>query len=611
MKKINKYMMGLIALAMLIQSCKKELVNINTNPKTLSDASPEFLFTGATVDFNLGSRGNTFQKYGTTMTYMQYVVPDGADATALASTYWDPTKSIGPNPGFPYYNDYFNGTGRDMHRIIDKINSMPEGQMASYQGLKAICTIVDTYQAWKVADIYGALPYTQAFNGVQYPLPAYDFDYTLYKVFDQKLKDAATLLKNSTGQLAITSQDLFYNGDYGKWMSFANTLRIKIAQRYEKRDPAQLASVLTDIAANFAGNIISSNDGSFGYSQTRDWNNNVDDINVILFAYDAAYPFVEFLKSTNDPRIAFMVRQNDFGTNYKNYLTVKQTGDAAAQAALLLPENDINNPNNRYWGKHTFPASANTSYGSTGGDRFKTFTVSGGTGTQTLGFLSAIQSRLFVKNGGFGGFAARSSKDLMHDDESYVDGSTIKMRTPYLTYAETCFMMAEIAEKGGNGLGKSAVQWFNLGVQASFDQYKAMATAANVPNAAAITIGNFASTLPYKGLPSIYSQAWVNFLTEPDEAWAMWKRTGYPQFEDVRAGQANRIGDGSGIAYLESLWDGRQNLLIPRRNSLDLSTGSNQNSANYNTAIKAMMAKDPAYGITAQDTKGRIWWDAK
>ena len=605
MKTINKYILGLISIAILGQSCKKDLIDTNTNPKTLPDANPEFIFTAATQDFTITNRDNTSQKYGTTMTYMQYIVPDGGDANSLAGNYWNPSKSTGPNPGFPYYNDYFTGIGRDMNRIIAKIDALPDAQRATYQSLKAMCQVLNVYQAWRVADVFGALPYTQAFQPDKYPLPVYDFDFTLYKTFDTQLKDAALLLKNGTGQFDMAGQDFFFNGDYGKWLSFANTLRIKIAQRYEQRDPAQLTAVLADISNNFNSNIISSNDGSFGYNQTRDWNNNVDDINVILFSYDAAFPFVEYLKSTKDPRINFMVRQNDFGSNYKYYDSVKINGDAAAKAALLQPENQV-----RFWGKHTFPASANSAYGSTGLDRFKTFTV--GKNTQTLGFLSAIQSRLFIKNGGFRGFDARSSKDLEHTDETavFVDGSKIPYRTPYLTYPETCFMMAEIAQKGGNGLGKSASQWFYAGVQASFDAYKTAAVAANVPKADTVAIGEFLTKLPFLGLPSIYSQAWVDFLRQPAESWAMWKRTGYPQYTDVRPGNNGLIGTSS-IAYLESLYDGSQNLITPRRSALTLSTGSNLNSANYAAAIQAMIAKDPAYGNGELDTKGRIWWDKK
>lgn len=603
MKKINKYIIVLFALSALSQSCKKEMIELNTNPKKLNDVAPEFLFTGGTLDININGRDRSAARYTTSMKYMQYVTPEGADANGLAGAYWDPGKNTGPNPGFVYYEDYYTGVGRDMNRIIAKIDDMSDAERSAYQGLKAICSIVDTYHAWRVADIFGAMPYTQAFNAVTFPLPAYDYDYNLYTVFDQKLKEAATLIKdNPNGQKNISAQDLFYSGDYNKWLAFANTLRIKIAQRYEKRDAPHLTTVLADIAANFGSNIISTTDGSFGYNQTRDWNNNVDDINLILFGFNAAYPFVEYLKSTNDPRIKFMIRENDFGTNYSGYKNVQENGDAAAKAALLLPENQ-----QRYWGKHTFPASVDPGYGAYGANRFKTFTVTGG--TQNLGYLSAIQPRLFVKNGGFGGFDARSSRALMHDDESYVDGATIKMRTFYLNYAETCFMMAEIAEKGGNGLGKSAQTWFNLGVQASFDLYKQVAVATNVPNATNVVMGDFSSKLPYTGLPSIYSQAWVNFLMQPDEAWAMWKRTGYPQFTDVRAGNNGKIGDGSGIAYLESLYDGSKNLLIPRRNSLNLTSGSEPNRGNYDNAIKAMISKDPAYGTGTTDTKGRIWWD--
>jgi len=198
----------------------------------------------------------------------------------------------------------------------------------------------------------------------------------------------------------------------------------------------------------------------------------------------------------------------------------------------------------------------------------------------------------------------------MHKDEPFRDGNSIKMKSIYLSYAEACFMMAEIAETGGDGLGKSAAQWYRDGVQASFDQYKALAISVSVPNAEDIALPtDFVADLPYNGLPTIYSQAWVNFLMQPDEAWAMWKRTGYPQFENVRVGVPNRIGDGSGIAYLEALYDGSKDLIIPRRSALQLSTGSNANSANYFQAINDMIAKDAAYGKDALDTKGRIWWD--
>lgn len=605
MKTITKYILGLLSVAMLSQSCKKTMIELNTNPEALNDAAPEFLFTGATVDLNMGSRAQAMKKYGTTMTWMQYVVPEGVTSDALAKYYWKSTTnpSQGPVPNFSYYGDYYSGVGRDMHRIIEKIDNMSGEEKGKYKGLKAICQVVDVYHAWRIADIFGALPYSQAFQPEKYATPAYDFNWDLYKTFETTLKEAATALNGAgTGQVTLGNQDMFYGGDYNKWLGFTNALRIKIAQRFEKRDPAQLTAVLADVAGTFAGKIMANNDGSFAINHTRDWNNNIDDINNILFAYNASFSFVEHLKATSDPRIKFMVRENDMGTNSPQYVRVQNLGTPAAQADLLLPENTV-----RYWGKHASPASAgNAGYGATGGDRYKTFALTGANGNQTLGFESAIQSRLFIKNGGFGGFNALSSRNLMHDDESYVDGAAIKMKTYFMSYPDVCFMMAEIAAKGGNSLGKTAEQWYRAGVAASFDLYKAMAVATSVPNASAVSSGTFSTTIPYLGLPSIYTQQWVNNLLTPEEAWGTWKRTGYPQFTDVRAGNNGLIGTSS-IAYLENLWDGSENLQISRRDALRMS--SSLNEQNFLQAVETQKTKDASYGVSSTDTKGRIWWD--
>ena len=613
MKKVNSYIIiALTVVGLLGQSCKKEFIKINTDPTALPDVAPEFLFTGTTADFNFNTRTQLINRY-TFMAYMQYIVPDGLNAN-LSANYWAPGANTGPAPSVTYYSDYYTGVGVSMNRIIAKIDAMPATQKESYSDLRAICQVLNIYTAWQVADIYGAMPYFQAFQSDKYPLPAYDFDFTLYKTFDSTLKGSATVLNSvdPKSQAVLGKQDFFYGGDIPSWEAFANTLRIKIAQRFEKRDPANLAAVLSDIATNFSNKIISSNAQSFGYSHTQGWNTNVDDINNLLLNYDASYAFVEFLKSTNDPRTSLLLRQNDFGTNDAIFNNIKANGTPAAIVTLDSPV--INT--SRYWGKHAFPASEDPTYGWTGQGRFQSFKINGQTDPASLGFLSAIQTRYFLKDGGFGGFDSRSSQSLMHTDEPYVDKTTIQNRTLFLTYAETCFMMAEIAQKGGNGLGQTAEQWYDAGVQASFDQYKADGITAMVPGADTTKIGDYLTRYPYNNtLQRIYSQEWVHFMTEPEEAWAMWKRTGYPQFVDYRAGQPTtpgNIGDGSGNAYLENLWDGSENLVIPRRAAFTIgNAGSVLNQANFTQAVSSLQAKNPDYGVDGNYAIGRIWWDMK
>ncbi|HVI46525.1 MAG TPA: SusD/RagB family nutrient-binding outer membrane lipoprotein [Chitinophaga sp.] len=606
MKNIYKIALGLLIVAGFTQSCKKDLQEINTDPDTLNDTRPEFLFTNATLSYTLPGRGSLLNKYSTSLRYMQYIVGNSVDKGDLESPYCDPTKTVFPDPGSggALYSDFYNTTGRDYQRIISKINTLDNQSLkAAYTDLAAICQIMSVYDAWKVSDVFGAMPYSQSFNVVKYPVPDYDFNWDLYLTFDKQLKAAVDVLKAKTpNQVKIEKQDFFYWGKTDSWMKFANTLRIKIAQRYEKRNAANLQNVLNDIATNYSGMIISSGTESFGYDNVKDWNNNIDDIDAIQNVYVAAYPFVEFLKSTKDPRLALMVRQNDWGDNYKPYVDVKTKGTPASLT-------DLNNPavnTSRYWGKHVFSASASSTYGWTGQAKAHQFTIQNGTSTdtRTLSFISLIQSRLFVKNGGF-----KRDNTSLHDDETVVDGSTIKMRTSLLNYAETCFMMAEIAAKGGNGLGKSAAQWYNDGVTASFNDYKQRGVSQNTPGADTTKLGDFLTRYPYSGLASVYSQAWVNFLTEPEEAWAMWKRTGYPQFELFNPAGGNKIGDGSGVAYLETLYTGSQNLLIPRRAVLPVT--STEINANLDKAVQAMQQKDADFGVNRLDTRGRIWWDMK
>ncbi|MGE7777096.1 SusD/RagB family nutrient-binding outer membrane lipoprotein [Chitinophaga sp. NPDC101104] len=603
MKHFNKLAMGLVLTGIMTQSCKKDFQEANTNPQALNDTKPEFLFTAATMDYSMAGRSMLISKYGSSLRYMQYITPDVVDKDAMEGAFCDPGKTTFPSPSGSFYSDYFTSTGRDYNRIIAKIDKMEDGAVKKgYANLRYVCEIMNTYDAWKVSDIYGGLPYSQAFKVTEFPTPKFDFGWDLYKSFDNTLKAAVVALSATVDaeQIPFVKQDFFYNGDKDKWIRFANTLRIKIAQRYEKRDAAHLAAVLTDIATNFGGKIISKQDESFGYTNTRDWNNNIDDIDGIQNGYVASFAFVEFLRSTNDPRLPLLVRQNDWGTNYAGYNDVKANGTAAAKATLDSAAVNYS----RYVGKHVFSASASAPYGWEGQTKTKQFTVTSGTGTatRTLSYISLINTRLFVKNGGF-----KVGNPSLHLDETVVDGGTIPMRTNLLNYAEACFMMAEIAAKGGNGLGKSAAQWYNDGVTASFDFYKQKGISQNLPGAADAVLGDFLIRYPYAGLASIYSQAWVNYLTQPEESWAMWKRTGYPQFDDYRAGAANKIGDGSGIAYLENLFNGSTNLTIPRRYILPVTTV--QMAGSLEAAINDMKSKDAAYGNDRLDSRGRIWWD--
>src|SRR5882762_785651 len=91
----------------------------------------------------------------------------------------------------------------------------------------------------RISDIFGPIIYTK------YKQPngdlGVDFDsqQAAYNAFFADLNEAITILTPKAGQVAIaggvfSKADLVYGGNYGKWVRFANTLRLRLALRIVK-----------------------------------------------------------------------------------------------------------------------------------------------------------------------------------------------------------------------------------------------------------------------------------------------------------------------------------------------------------------------------------------
>lgn len=93
---------------------------------------------------------------------------------------------------------------------------------------------------------------------------------------------------------------------------------------------------------------------------------------------------------------------------------------------------------------------------------------------------------------------------------------TPDLKKPLLSYAEVCFMRAEIAFRGWSS--ESAQDWFKEGVTASLDFY-------------GITDTNFVNTVASAPvtLETIITQKWIALYLDGWEAYADYRRTGYPQ----------------------------------------------------------------------------------
>lgn len=606
MNKLKSIILAGITLLSL-GGCKSDLQELNTNPELLGETDPRFVFTGATQNWNNCSRDHLMSKYSGVMQIMQYLVSYGGPTENI---YANTNKASNPAPFMPYYGDFFGSTnsiGQRLRYLVDVVIENNK-EKHRFQHLAAIANILEAYQAWLLFDVYGSAPYVEAFKvGEGIKTPTYDFYQDIYKEFDQTVKNGVELLySNLENQYEIGKNDLFYKGDISKWIKFGNTLRIKMAQRLEKADPAYYSTIIAE-ALTHPGGIIASNEQSCIYYHPNEYNNNTDDTCILTYQYGVSKALVNFLMQYNDPRLPLLVRRNGFGIGNNN-----QTNDERFNLMIkYYPdyETRFSQWTKRYVGMSANPDSTKSLWSSAtyidlpyndGADR-----------TVSIRMNSQIESRYYVKNGGNVGtqLTARDKEDNTY----HANENEITLFDPQITYPEVCFMLAEISLKANTSMGgKDANTWFKEGIKSSMEQYQMWAEKMKVPAAMAansdnynpITAGSIEAYLAQPEfqvatLEKIITQQWVNLFMRPEEAWATWKRTGFPSFKDQPIPE-------DGVAYFETLTTGGDKLLIPRR--CIVPTPNNANIDNFNKAVEKLM-KDQHYGLTPNSTEGRIWWD--
>ena len=234
-------------------------------------------------------------------------------------------QTIAPNqenPGnwsYQVFNSYFDGdwtafyvAGLNNLRILnDKAEASGKSNYA------AIAKILSAYVLGTASDIWGDVPYSQAFQGDKNFIPAYDNQEAIYtSVQDLLTKGIADIEK--AGVIVPGSDDYFYNGDMDKWKKLAYTLQARYFMHLTKA-PGNTAAAQADKALQALNNAMQSNDDDlkFQYEGINTWGQSFDPISTAVLSST----FVNKLVTTNDPRLPKLVKKAD-GTGLYNGRTV-------------------------------------------------------------------------------------------------------------------------------------------------------------------------------------------------------------------------------------------------------------------------------------------------
>lgn len=195
----------------------------------------------------------------------------------------------------------------------------------------ALAEIWWVYAFHRVTDYWGPIPYFNA--GVPGSSVPYDPQDKIYDDFFKRLDAAVTVLQDKTGETPFGSYDVMFGGSVPKWIKFANTLRLRLALRISKADPARAK---TEAEAAYAGGVFTSSPEDDAYVLKN--NNDNNRISVMSdwneFRMSAAMESV--LKGYNDPRTPeYFIPAVETGTfeGLRNGLSIAQLGAAANKAS--------------------------------------------------------------------------------------------------------------------------------------------------------------------------------------------------------------------------------------------------------------------------------------
>jgi len=267
------YQIGLFAIAALIfAACTGDFEKMNTNPLGVSDE--ELMQDNSLIgqhfppieqsiyyNFNTGNGADytyqTFQNLNADIWSGYMASPMNYTGGVNNQTYF---LVAGWNSSCWSYT--YNRVMGNSQKIKEKVAEFgPE----TYGHFDAINSILRVLAMSRVCDQYGPVIYSK--YGETLLGGEYDSGPDAYKLFFKELDEAVKILEKylDTKSASFARFDMAYNGDLRKWMRLGNSLRLRLAMRIVKYDPA-LSKEQAEAAVNAPEGLMLNNSDIFTIS---------------------------------------------------------------------------------------------------------------------------------------------------------------------------------------------------------------------------------------------------------------------------------------------------------------------------------------------------------
>ena len=271
--------MGLI----LISSCKKNMEELNINPDTPVD-----------VPINV--------RLAAIESVLSYSV--GGDLSRHTSIYTQQMRGVSRQ--WAVIQNY-GIIGEDVNRVwgdnlyadvLLELKLMKEkAEEGGYVHYNGVAKALEAYTLMTMTDLWGDMPYSEAFQGVDNLQPSYDSQEAIYSTINTLLSESkAHLAATDGGAIVPGSDDFIYGGSIADWTGFVSMLKARYFLHLGIKDASNYQNALTELSS---GGLVSDAKykfpGGANAAPMYQFNDQRGDIEI-------SNSFASLLGSLNDPR---------------------------------------------------------------------------------------------------------------------------------------------------------------------------------------------------------------------------------------------------------------------------------------------------------------------
>jgi hypothetical protein len=286
-------------------ACTSEFSDINSSgTPTREEATGDFFNIGVHLqslqtNVILCSTTNAYQ-YNENLTGQPY-----ARYLTITKDSWNINNFCVFNASIDWLNNLFNDQMTRIYSSWFELQKIlkTEGMMEHYSW--AWAELLRVAAVHRTTDMYGPLPYSEIKKNSGTMYVPYDTQQDVYAGLFEDLNKAIDILTNyvqsggASESSALKAYDIVYNGDFTKWVKFANSLKLRMAIRISYADHENAKKYALE-ALNHPIGIITSNEDNAYIS------NGTNPLYIMYGAYAdtrAAAELMTYLKGYNDPRL--------------------------------------------------------------------------------------------------------------------------------------------------------------------------------------------------------------------------------------------------------------------------------------------------------------------